>query len=134
MASVAGLRYLTIGQYVPGDSPIHRLDPRAKLVALALLLAAGLATAKLATNLALFLAISGLVGLARLPFRYIRSSMRPALPVILVLLALQVLFYPSAHRDPAGAGRSPERSRRRIISHSLCPPSRLPISIKAVAK
>jgi energy-coupling factor transport system permease protein len=105
MASVAGLRYLTIGQYVPGDSPIHRLDPRTKLVALAFLLAAGLATAKLATNLALFLVICALVGLARLPFRYLRSSIQPALPVILVLLALQVLFYPSAHRDPAGAGR-----------------------------
>ena len=28
------LRDITLGQYFPGSSPIHRLDPRAKLVAL----------------------------------------------------------------------------------------------------
>ena len=26
------LRDITLGQYFPGESPIHRLDPRAKLV------------------------------------------------------------------------------------------------------
>ena len=43
------LRDITLGQYFPGSSPIHRLDPRAKLVALicyivALFLAEGLVT------------------------------------------------------------------------------------------
>ena len=28
------LRDITLGQYFPGDSPIHRLDPRAKLIAM----------------------------------------------------------------------------------------------------
>ena len=28
------LRDITLGQYFPGKSPIHRLDPRAKLTAM----------------------------------------------------------------------------------------------------
>ena len=28
------LRDITLGQYFPGSSPIHRLDPRAKLLAM----------------------------------------------------------------------------------------------------
>ena len=34
------LKDITLGQYFPGNSPIHRLDPRAKLVALILYIVA----------------------------------------------------------------------------------------------
>ena len=30
------LKDITLGQYFPGSSPIHRLDPRAKLIGLIL--------------------------------------------------------------------------------------------------
>ena len=33
-------RYVTIGQYIPRDSPVHRLDPRTKIAAVTLLMVA----------------------------------------------------------------------------------------------
>ncbi len=34
------LKDITLGQYFPGNSPVHRLDPRTKLLAVALYIVA----------------------------------------------------------------------------------------------
>ncbi len=93
MASVDALRHVSIGRYLPGDSPLHRADPRAKLVGMALLVICGAAVSAYASNLLLLIAVLALVRLSRTPMRYLWATVRPALPVILTLSAMQLLFY-----------------------------------------
>ncbi|MHB0857624.1 MAG: energy-coupling factor transporter transmembrane component T family protein [Anaerolineae bacterium] len=93
MASYDALRHVSLGQYLPTGSPIHRLDPRAKLVAMLLLVGAVVAAVTYLPNVLLLALILGLVKLARLPIRYILASIRPALPIIIVLALMQLVFY-----------------------------------------
>ncbi|NPA91726.1 MAG: energy-coupling factor transporter transmembrane protein EcfT [Chloroflexi bacterium] len=87
------LRYVTIGQYLPLNSPIHRLDPRFKLVAFTILVIAITFTATYIGNIVLLLLLTGLLILARVPIPYALSGLRPALPFLLFLMAMQIAFY-----------------------------------------
>lgn len=85
-------RRIAIGQYLPTDSPIHRLDPRTRLVAgLALLLALSLSSS-LVGLLAGVVAILLLLHLARVPLRYGLNGLRAPIPFIALLAVIQVLF------------------------------------------
>lgn len=76
-------RDLALGRYVPLDTPVHRLDPRTKIVAFALLLAA-LFLAPLKGRIVLALGIALVAGVARLPVRRLGGGAL-ALAWILVL-------------------------------------------------
>ena len=93
MASLDALRHVSIGQYIPMDSPIHRLDPRVKLLGLALLVVAAVVATSYLSNAVLLCSVASFVLLARLPLRYTLSNVKPALPLIIVLATLQLLFY-----------------------------------------
>ncbi|MBX6352761.1 MAG: energy-coupling factor transporter transmembrane protein EcfT [Thermoflavifilum sp.] len=100
MADFELARYVTIGQYLATDSVIHRLDPRVKLVAFVLWVVAASCTGSLLGNAVLL--ILGLAGLAlaRIPLRFGLSGVVPAIPLILLMSVLMVLFYqpdPGAH-------------------------------------
>lgn len=78
-----------IGQYVPGTTFIHRLDPRTKLLALTafviiLFMIRGFAAYALASCLTALV-----IAVARLPLRLVARSMRP----ILFLLVLTVIMH-----------------------------------------
>lgn len=76
---------ISIGQYVAADSPIHRLDPRAKVcAALAVMVAVFFihTPAQLALGFAFVL---GAVALSRVPARKVLDSIRPVIVVLLVL-------------------------------------------------
>lgn len=90
------LRYVTIGQYLPGDSLIHRLDPRTKLSAFLFLTLAVSFSLSYVANAVLLAVTLGLVLLSGLPLRYIFAGLKPALPIIVILAILQLLFYGDA--------------------------------------
>ncbi len=86
------LRDITIGQYFPVASPMHRLDPRVKLV-LTVLYIVALFLPKTWVGLALavvLLAVAYL--LARIPLSMIAKSVRPILLLVTLTAALN-LFY-----------------------------------------
>lgn len=92
------LRSFAVGHYLPTGSVIHRLDPRARLLAGTLLLLTLAATRQW---LGVIVGLGGvLVGLAlaRIPLRYALRSLLTPLPFI-VLLALIQLFF--SFHDPA---------------------------------
>lgn len=85
------LRDITIGQFYPVDSVIHRLDPRVKVVGalvylISLFLFSGFAGYGVVT---LFLGV--VIALSHVPFRYIIRGMKPIL-FLLILTALFNLF------------------------------------------
>ena len=94
------LRNITIGQYLPTASYLHRLDPRAKIVAALLLTVAVSFTPTVLGNLSLLAACAGLVWLGRIPPSYALRGLVPALPFLVILAVLQLLFF-GRNYDPA---------------------------------
>ena len=93
------LRDVTLGQYLPGRSITHHLDPRAKLVALVLLIwAITSATAYLA-GAVLLASMLGLIVVSGLPVGYVLRGIRPVLPVLAIFFVFQILF--AGNYDPS---------------------------------
>ena len=92
MSEFEYLRNIPFGQVVPGDSPVHRLDPRARILVFTILLAAMLFTPRPLGLVLGLLAIFGGLRLARLPLGYALRALLPPLPFLVILALLQVLF------------------------------------------
>ncbi len=88
------LKNITLGQYFPGDTFIHRLDPRTKLLAtiafiVALFLARGAASYALC---AAFLAVC--VVISKIKIRALFSGLKPILIIILITAVLNLFYTP----------------------------------------
>jgi len=101
MSEFEFLRNLPFGQVVPGDSPVHRLDPRARILAFTILLAALLFSSHPLGLVLGLLAILGGLRLARLPLSYALRSLLSPLPFLLLLALLQVFFNALPDNPPA---------------------------------
>ncbi len=93
-------RYVTIGQYLPTASSIHRLDPRTRLIGGGLLLIAITATPGLAGIGLGLIALFLLTTLARVPLKYAIKGILAPLPFILILVILQVLLGSGREAQP----------------------------------
>ena len=86
------LKDITLGQYFPGNSLVHRLDPRTKLIALVAYIIA-LFTAKSWVSYGiclLFLAVT--IAISRIPVKSFIKGMKPLL-LVLVFTGLLNLFF-----------------------------------------
>lgn len=85
-------RNITIGQYVPTGSFIHRLDPRIKLLIFVFLVVAiALNTSYIGNAVGLILSLY-LFWASKIPISYGLSGVKPAIPFIIILAVLQLLF------------------------------------------
>lgn len=84
-------RSITLGQYLPGESLIHRLSPRLKILDLVIILVLLFTLQSYAGLLTLLAIALVLYALAGIPMRYILKGMRPIL--FIILFALVVYFF-----------------------------------------
>lgn len=86
------LNDLTIGQYLPLESPVHRLDPRTKILAVTVLITALFLVQGYAGYgmIAAFLGV--VVVLSRISVRYLIRGLRPLWMIILITLALNLFM------------------------------------------
>lgn len=82
------IRDITIGQYYPAKSILHRLDPRTKLVATLLYLISLFLFDGFAGYLVATVFLISIIKLSRVPFSYIVKGLKP----IIMLLMITVLF------------------------------------------
>lgn len=86
-------RNITIGQYLPTGSVVHRLDPRFKLAAFVILILAIAICNTYVGNAFALLMCTWLFSLSKIPIHYGISGIKPAIPFIVILAVLQLLFY-----------------------------------------
>ncbi len=86
------LRDITLGQYFPGNSPIHRLDPRAKLTALICYIVALFLAEWLVTYGILLAALGAVVAVSTVSLKSLLRGMKPVV-FILVFTAVLNIFY-----------------------------------------
>ena len=86
------LRDITIGQYFPGNSVVHRMDPRFKIVmTLLFIVMLFLGEHLYSLGYGLVYCLIALL-LSRIPVKMIWKSVRPLLPILLITAALDMFF------------------------------------------
>ncbi len=86
------LENITLGQYIPGSSPLHRMDPRAKiLMTIALIVAVFLADSFIGYAV-MFMFIGGAAAISKISPRYIVKGLKPILYIILLTFFINLFF------------------------------------------
>ena len=96
------LNDITLGQYFPGNTLLHRLDPRTKLLGTVAYIVA-LFLAKGIVGYAVLLAVlAALIAVSRVGLKTILRGMKPIL-VIIIITAVLNLFYTPGAGEPLAA-------------------------------
>lgn len=91
------MQNMLMGRYIPGDSILHRLDPRSKLlVMIAFVFVIFLANDWLGYLLLIIYTFIG-VALSKISIRYFLKGLRPMIGLILFTVIFQMLFTPGNH-------------------------------------
>jgi len=86
------LKDITIGQYFPGDTFIHKLDPRIKILVISLFIG----TLFFIKNFLPFLFILGfillVIKISKIPIKYILKGIRPLFFIILITFTINIFL------------------------------------------
>ena len=82
------IRDITIGQYYPAKSPVHKLDPRVKIVSTLLYLISLFLFRSIPGYLIATIFLFGCIKLSKVPVKYILKGLKP----IFILLLITILF------------------------------------------
>ena len=83
---------IIIGQYIPGQSFWHRLDPRSKIIATSLFVISSFLIEQWFFMGVLIVAELIAMRLTRIPMNYFYRSLKPILFFVVLTFFLQVLF------------------------------------------
>ena len=86
------LKDITLGQYFPGNSPIHRLDPRTKLIMLIVYIVALFMAKSWISYGVVLLFLSVCIFVSRIPIKSIVRGMKP-LAFILIFTGILNIFF-----------------------------------------
>ena len=86
------LKDITLGQFFPGNSPIHRLDPRTKLLLLVVYIVTLFAAADWLSYLVVFAFLVLAVAISQIPIKTIFSSMKPLVMILVFTGVLNIFF------------------------------------------
>ena len=88
------LRDITLGQYFPGESIVHKLDPRSKLIAVVIFIAALFSAEGFAGYALMFAVTGGMIALSHIPLKSIVRGLRPVMIIIIFTAVLNMFFTP----------------------------------------
>ena len=88
---------MILGRYIPGNSIIHRLDPRSKLVAMILLIIIAFWANNPITNLILFVVTGIFVALSEVPLSFFIKGLRSMFFLIAFTTLFQLFFISGGH-------------------------------------
>lgn len=91
------LKDITLGQYFPGNSPVHRLDPRTKLILLIVYIVALFTASNWVSYGIVFVFLALTVGVSRIPVKSILRGMKP-LVMILVFTGILNIFFTTGEK------------------------------------
>lgn len=86
------MKQITLGRFYPVDSPVHRLDPRIKLILTILVMVAIFSVARLTGYLIILIFVIIVSALSRVPFRMLCGGLRPMLFILILTFLVNALF------------------------------------------
>ena len=84
---------IVFGKYLPLDTPIHRLDPRAKIIAMMFTLVAVFMPAGFIGYGIIALALVAVLFLAKINLKFIYKSFKPMMFMVIFLLLINIFSY-----------------------------------------
>lgn len=88
------IRDITLGQYFPGESWIHRLDPRTKIVGTLTYIVSLFIVGDFWGFLIAVAALLGVIGISRVPLKFILKGLKPIFIIILFTFVLNMFMIP----------------------------------------
>ena len=88
------LKDITLGQYFPGDSILHRLDARCKLVAVFIFIVAIFLAVNYASYALMIVFTLAMIAVSRIPPKSIVRGLKPVMIIILFTAVLNAFFTP----------------------------------------
>lgn len=92
------LKDITLGQYFPGKSPVHLLDPRTKLVMLVVYIVALFLAVSWISYGVMFAFLALVIAISRIPLKAIVKGMKP-LVFILVFTGFLNIFFTTGEKE-----------------------------------
>ena len=86
------LKDITLGQYFPGNSPVHRLDPRTKIIAVVLYIVALFLCKSFVSYGIMLVLLAASIKISKVPLKSIVGGLKPIL-FLAVFTAILNLFY-----------------------------------------
>ena len=86
------IRDITIGQYYPADSVIHKLDPRVKLFATVLYIVALFCFTGIVGLAVITAALAAVIKLSKVPFKFMVKGLKAILVLLLITSVFNLLF------------------------------------------
>ncbi len=91
------LQNITLGQYFPGNSPIHRLDPRTKILAtIVYIIAIFFASTTLSYGILAGFA-AAVILISRLPWLLVLKSLKPIWIIVVLTMLIHMFTAPGEH-------------------------------------
>ena len=91
------LKDITLGQYFPGNSLVHRLDPRTKLIAVVIYIVALFLAKWFVTYAIMFCLLALSIAVSKVPVRSILRGMKPVLFIAIFTAILNLFYTPGTH-------------------------------------
>ena len=91
------LKDITLGQYFPGDSFVHRLDPRTKLLMVVVYIVALFVAGYWISYAAVFLFLVLSIQISKIPLKAITRCMKPVVFIVIFTGVLNLFFTEGTH-------------------------------------
>ncbi|MGI5963724.1 MAG: energy-coupling factor transporter transmembrane component T family protein [Lawsonibacter sp.] len=91
------LKDITLGQYFPGHSLVHRLDPRTKLIAVTLYIIALFLAQYFYTYAIMFVLLGLSISISKVPLKAILRGLKPILFIAIFTAVLNLFYTPGTH-------------------------------------
>ena len=88
------IRDITIGQYYPAESVIHRLDPRVKIAATFVYVISLFAFRGVAAYVIATLALGGMIALSKIPVSFVLRGLKSIVILLMITVALNLFMTP----------------------------------------
>ena len=91
------IKDITIGQYIPGESFVHKLDPRLKILISLLFIVNLFLVNNFEGYIFIIIFILTTILIANLSFKYIYKGLKPILVLLLITAVLNIFMTPGKH-------------------------------------
>ena len=94
------MKDVSLGQYYPVNSPVHRLDPRIKLLSVILYMVAIFFIRKFAGFAVVAVFLLAAIFVSRVPLRKVLRSLRAIIVLVIFTVVMSILFYSTKSEEP----------------------------------
>jgi len=88
------LKDITLGQYFPGNSPVHKLDPRTKILAVVLYIVALFLCSSFVSYGIMLILLAAAIKISKVPLKSIVNGLKPILLLACFTAILNLLYTP----------------------------------------